>query len=444
VDEADDSPRAGSEHIGDPYYPGLGNGGYDALHYDLVLDVDLPSGEVDAVATIRARALHALSSFDLDLLGLEVTSARVDGAESSIRRQARELIVTPPTPISAGAEFVVRVAYRGRPGPAPDASMGAVGDGVGWQLFDTGVFVSSQCVGSAGWFPCNDHQRDKATFSITVTAPKPYVVAANGLPDPVEDHGERRTYTFRAKHAMAPYLVTVNIAEFDLIEEVGPNGLPILTYVPTDATERELAPFRKQAEIIEFFELVFGPYPFESAGAIVSYEFLGGALETQTRPIYSRGLGESVVAHEIAHQWFGDCVSADTWQDLWLNEGFATYAALLWQEYTHPEAAEKALGQLYRMLRNLEVGPPPDPGVTQLFGPRTYQRGAWVLHTLRLEVGDDVFFEILKTWVEDNWGGLGTTAEFLAHAESVAGQDLDALFDGVLFADVIPVDPRFE
>jgi len=233
--------------------------------------------------------------------------------------------------------------------------------------------------------------------------------------------------------------------EFDLILEEGPHGLPLRTYHPTDATEEELAAFAETPEMIEFFEERFGAYPFESYGAVIAYESIGGALETQTLPVYSRGVPSEVVAHELAHQWFGDCVSPAGWRDLWLNEGFAVYAEWLWfEEQSGPEAAEARALRTYDLLRRNEIGPPADPGLESLFSGRVYVRGAWVLHTLRQEVGDETFFEILRTWVETNHDGNATTEDFLALCNEVSGQDLSEMFQGVLFDPLIPAVPDYD
>ncbi len=441
---ANDEARPGADSIGDPYYPKLGAGGYDTERYDLALTVDMETGSIDAVATITARALHGLSSFNLDLYGLEVAGIEVNGKAAKFTRDGRELDVVPKKPIREGKEFDVRVAYSGVPTPAPDPSVG--GTGVGWMRKDSGIFVSSECIGAASWFPCNDHPRDPALFRFTVTVAKPYVVAANGLLVDEQDHGDTRTFVWEPKAPMAPYLATLGIADFDVVVEEGPGGIPLRTYFAKTLDARERAGFALQTEIVEFLELCFGPYPFASVGAIVADEDLGGALETQTIPVYGRGTyDDGTIAHELAHMWFGDAISANNWKDMWLNEGFASYGSFLWVEYAHgEEAADRDMRQRYRMLRRAKVGPPPDPGVAQVFSARVYERGCWVLHMLRDRVGDEAFFEILQTWVEAKSGKTAQTDEFLAHCEDVSGEDLDDFFAGVLFADVIPEDARFE
>jgi aminopeptidase N len=437
-------PLPGAEGIGDPYYPGLGNGGYDVQHYELTLDVDMDSGLLDGFCKLRAVAEQDLSRFNLDLYALDVDGVTVDGLAAEFDHEERELRITPAAAIRAGSEFTVGVAYGGVPEVAPDAGVPFVA-GVGWWRMKTGVYVVSECVGGASWMPCNDHPLDKATFGYTVSVRKPYVVAANGLLVEVKDHGDSRTYVWRARDPMATYLATVNIAEFELILEEGPHGMPLRTYHPTDVTEEELAAFERTPEMIEFFESRFGPYPFECFGAVISYESIGGALETQTLPVYSRGSSEGTVAHELAHQWFGDCVSPARWSDMWLNEGFATYAGWLWREHVGGAEAYAAQNlRTYDMLRRNEIGPPADPGVENLFSGRVYVRGAWVLHSLRREVGDEVFFQILRTWVESKHMGNGSTEDFLAHCDDVSGRDLAAMFQGVLFDPLVPVVPEYE
>jgi len=412
-------PVAGERGLGDVYYPDLGNGGYDVQHYDLALDVDMDSGWLDGVATITLLPKMTLSSFHLELHGLDVDAIEIDGAAASFERDGRELIITPAEPIVLGDLTDVVVRYSGVPEPAPDPAVPFV-PGVGWFRMPTGVYVLAECIGAASWFPCNDHPLDKATISYRITVPPPFVAAANGLlVEEIEGENER-TYVFRASDPMATYLATVCIAEFAVSVEETADGMPLRTYHPTDATPEELAPFERARDMLPFFEERFGPYPFECYGAIVSYESLGGALETQTIPVYSRGSDEGTVAHELAHQWFGNNVSPAQWRDLWLNEGFATYATFLWIEET--QGREAALGMLRAMYAGTRNAPPPaDPGMP-LFGPSVYGRGAIVVHLLREGVGDRPFFEILKTWNRDNHDGHGTTEDFVVLVKRIAGE----------------------
>ena len=143
--------------------------------------------------------------------------------------------------------------------------------------------------------------------------------------------------------------------------------------------------------------------------------------------------------HELAHQWFGDCVSPDLWRDIWLNEGFADYSEWLWVEHTAgKDAYERKARDTYHQLRQRKVGSPFDPGVQRVFSARVYTRGGMVLYGLRAEVGDELFFRTLKEWVVVHRNGNGSTKDFVAHASKVAGRDLTAFFDQWLYSPVTP------
>ena len=435
---AQDEPSAGSEGLGDSYFPTLGNGGYDVLHYDISMDVDMQAQSFQALAKLSMQATQALSAFNVELWKLEVSQVSVNGEAASFTRDGREMQITPKQPLALGSKFEVSVNYGGSPEPAEDASRPGR-QGPGWHFMPSGVFTMSECVGAANWFPCNDHPRDRASFTFRITVPKPFVVAANGLLASETDNGETRTYVWECEDEMATYLATVNIAEFEMEYEEGPNGLPIWNFFPKDYPAASKLAFARQGEIIEFFESIFGPYPFHSAGAIVSNEPLPGALETTTRPVYGRGMPEVVVAHEIAHQWFGDSVAVDDWSDLWLNEGFASYAEVLWSEnFEGFDRADAKLNQLHRLVYGRNVKSPVAPGVRSLFGLEVYQRGSWTLHCLRTELGDEDFFEILYQWTQKQKGKSVRTADFIAHCEAISGRKLDEFFETYLFSARTP------
>ena len=213
--------------------------------------------------------------------------------------------------------------------------------------------------------------------------------------------------------------------------------------VPTSPGTFAQGSFARQSEIISFLEESFGPYPFSTAGGIVDdVEGLGFALETQTRPVYARDFftdpisSDAVFVHEIAHQWYGDSLALARWQDIWLNEGFATYAEWLWSEREGLGTAQEVFDFWYELIPpddgfwSLTIG---DPGPDNLFDGAVYIRGAMTLQQLRVAVGDEDFFAILETWATDNAGENVTTPEFIALAESISGQQLDDLFNAWLF-----------
>jgi hypothetical protein len=439
------TPRPGSPGVGDEYYPGAGNGGYDVLHYDISLDVEMEKGAVEATVLLDATATHSLSSFNLDLVGLEVESVQVGEKQATFSRDGQELTITPSEPIEAGSRFSVSIEYSGIPGPTPDPAVQAIGlPGTGWYKTNSGIYVISECVGASGWLPCNDHPSDKATFTFRVTVPTGYVVAANGLLITESEEGASRTFVWKASDPMATYLATIDIAPFEVRIEEGPGGIPLRLYHPIGASKRELAAFDRTKEMLNFFSERFGPYPFEAFGGVVSYEMIGGALETQTIPVYSRYVGEQTVVHEVAHMWFGDCVGVEQWKDMWLNEGFAVYAEWMWRERDDgPAALGNAVKLTYRRVRRGGTGPPVSPGTRGLFGQSTYGRGPLVLHALRTKVGDETFFKILRAWVEENFNDTATTDDFVELCNRVHGEDLSPLFAAWLYGERVPEVPEY-
>jgi aminopeptidase N len=419
---------AGAPGIGDPYFPLAGNGGYEVDHYDLALNVRPNVDRVKAVATIGAKATQALSSFNLDFRGLRVTFASVNGQPASVVRRGGEMTVTPASPIAVGAAFTVVVAYHGRPHPI---------GGVGWMRTHDGTAAFSEPNGSPSWFPCNDHPSDKASYSFTVTVPRRYRAIANGLLDSARRHGGTSTFAWHEPQPMATYLATVTIGHFRIKPSVIA-GLPAWTAVAPGEGGRSRRSLRKLPRIISFFGSRFGAYPFSSAGSIVVPGKAETALETQTRPIYVGAPFPVVVAHETAHQWFGDAVSLAQWQDIWLNEGFATWSQWLWQT----RGRDSGLRQLFSFYRSPRQAfgvrgfwklPPGAPGPKKLFSLAVYYRGGMTLEALREKVGDPAFYSTLRDWVAQHRYGNGTTQQFIALAESEAGISLAHFFDLWLF-----------
>ena len=433
------APVDGATGAGDPYFPDLGNGGYDVDHYDLDLTWRPDEQRMDAEATVTATATETLRSLALDLVGNDVASVTVDGAPANAdRRGERDLVVTPARPVAAGAEFTTVVTYSG----SPRTIAGADPVDPGWTAGPDGeVHTVFEPHGAATLFPANDHPGDKASYTFRVTVPDDLDVVANGLlRDRVPGDGVT-TWVYEAPDPMATYLVQLAIADLEFVETTGPRGLPVRHAVDADVAEAvDVAnALARTAEMIDVFDDLFGPYPFVTYGALVVDEPLGFALETQTLSIFGTdtAASESVVAHELAHQWFGDAVSPATWQDIWLNEGFAVYAELLWAEHEGAGGPDQFADEVGDGDGELDL-PPADPGAEQLFAPTVYDRGALTLHVLRDAIGDDAFFTLLRTWVERYGGESASTADFENLAEEVSGQELTPLFDAWLRASRMP------
>jgi aminopeptidase N len=242
---------------------------------------------------------------------------------------------------------------------------------------------------------------------------------------------------------MAAYLATASIGKFR-ITTYRTAGLP--GYVAVDPREAAAAApaLAKLPAMIAFEQQAFGRYPFSSTGAIVMRAPQAGyALETQTRPLFDRAPDEATLAHELAHQWFGDSVSVERWKDIWLNEGFATYAEWLWSEHTGGPTAQQTFDKLYASPASDDLWsfPVADPGTgANIFGTPPYERGAMVLHEVRKAVGDTTFFRILRTWAAQHRYGHGTTAEFTSLATSLSGRNLTAVFATWLYTSGKPAE----
>ncbi len=444
-------PHAGSSGLGDSLYPEFGNGGYDVEHYTLDITVNnVSTSDLTAMTTIEAKTTQALSSFNLDFIGFEISGITVNEEAARFERNGQELTITPSTLFAENESFTVTIQYSGSPKKLVSQALPFQ---TGWVTFEGGSFVLSEPDGSASYYPVNDHPLDKASFTFRVTVPEPFEVAANGVLTETTDNGNTNTFLFEARDPMASYLATIDIAEFDVETMQSEDGIPIRNYFATDLSEEVRKPFARQGEMLAYFGGLFGPYPFEVYGSLVLNTEFGAALENQTLSIYGIDMidvkdvagTESVVAHELAHQWFGDSVSVADWSEIWLNEGFATYAQGLWIEHTDGrEALDEWVKSQYKdlLLYREYVTPPGNPSADDLFNGGVYIWGGLTLHALRLEVGDEVFFEILRTYHERYQGGNASTDDFIAIAEEVSGKDLREFFDNWLYSGKIPPIPE--
>jgi aminopeptidase N len=424
--------RPGAPGVGDAYFPLAGNGGYDVRHYGLNIRYTPATKAFSGVATISARSLAGLSRFNLDLRGFEVRSVTVDGRAASFSRDGQELTVTPRRELRRGSAFTVVVTYDGTTGQPTD-NTGAL---YGWVSYEDGSFVANEPEGASTWYPVNDHQTDKASYDFTITVPDGKTAVANGeLVGRRSDRGWT-TFTWRARDPMASYLSTASIGDYDLRFSRGPRGLPIIDAVDRDLPDTADDGLARTPAMISYFTDLFGPYPFSSFGAIIDDdEEAGYALETQTRPIYSGAPGESTVAHELAHQWYGNSVSPSLWRDIWLNEGFATYAEWLWEEHTGGLTAAAQFDALYARpdTASLWRYPVADPGAENLFVSSVYDKGAMTLQALRAKIGDRSFFALLKAWYVLNRNQDADTADFISLAEKVSRQKLRPFFQTWLY-----------
>jgi aminopeptidase N len=430
------APTVGAPGSGDPFFPLAGNGGYDVLHYQLRLDYRPATRVLRGRTTITATSTQDLTQFDLDLRGFTVSGVSVDGADATWWRSGQELVVVPAAGIAAGATFKVVARYAGRPSVITDPDKGIEG----WVPTPDGAFVVGEPQGSPGWYAVNDDPRDKATYDFAVTVPRGLTVMANGVLESREVAARSVTWRWRESSPMASYLATATVGRFDLTRS-SVDGVP--SYVAVDSQMGRLQVLRELPAIVRYYSSLFGGYPFDAVGAVVdNAPWVGYALETQTRPVFDSVPDEATLAHELAHQWFGDSVTLTQWPDIWLNEGFATWCEWMWSEHTGGRTVQQTFARVYATpadQRWLWKVPPAAPGTpVDLFGGAEYERGGLCLQALREKVGDTLFFSILRAWALDHRFGNVTTPQFIALAEQQSGMDLDAFFQAWLYTSGKP------
>jgi aminopeptidase N len=424
----------GSSGLGDPFFPHAGNGGYDVDHYSLAFTFRPHRNFINGQTVIDAHATQDLSRFNLDLRGFHVGEITVDGHAATFEHRGQELIITPASGIADGAPFQVTIPYKGRPKLVTDPDKSYEG----WATTEDGAFVVGEPQGSPGWYPANDYPADKATYDFTVRVPNGLTAVANGALVSKTVANKWTTFVWSEGVLMAPYLATVTTGKFKVTQSQTKSGIPVYNAVAPNLVKDSRKVLRKQNRIVDFFQDVYGDYPYEVVGAVIDEApKIGYALETQSKPVYAYRPEAAEVAHEIAHQWLGDDVTLRSWPDIWLNEGWATWSQWLWNEHIGRETAHHRFDDLYTTPANKDGfwnPPPADLGEAKnLFSTSTYLRGAMTLQALREEIGDRKFMKLARRWISDHHLGNASTADFVDLAEKVAHRKLDHLFDAWLF-----------
>lgn len=428
--------RVGSSGFGDDYFPLDGNGGLDVRRYVIDDTYRFGSGRLTGTTTLDIRAIEPLSRFNLDLL-LPVRSVTVQGVPATFSKPNKhEVQITPATPLAQGERFTVVVRFAGHPG-----GVSYLGES-NWLADEVEVVTMNQPHMAPWWFAANDHPADKALMDISITVPSHKGVIANGRRVGRTVDGRWATTRWKPAEPMATYLAFFAAGDWKVASgERG--GLPWRAVVSrhlTDAQQRaSMQLMRRTPDIIAALEQDLGDYPFSTSGGLTTALPVYFALENQTMPTYPvlGSSGHTIVVHEQAHQWFGDHVAVRRWSDIWLNEGAATFMEVRYDEQHGGPSAQKWLDDEYdareggERFWDLPLG---DPGPGHLFDTAVYQRGAMTFQALRNRIGESDFWALLRRWVDEQGGGNGSTAKFIALAEDVSGEDLDTFFDAWLQA----------
>lgn len=422
--------------LGDRMFPNLGNAGYDVVAYDIDLTLDDSLTALEGEVTIEAVATLPLRSFTVDLVGYTVSSVAVNDIDATFAREPRDTRITPADVIGEGDTFFVTIGYHGSPAAVTLTDFSFP---TGWQRGDDGsLFLFSEPDGASGVFPANDHPSDRADVTLTVRTPPPHVVISGGRAFPVRTEDGLDVYRFRLPDA-APYLLPLAIGSFAPVTT--DDG--VVTWMGNGAP---LPPgFDRQSEILEALQDDLGPYPFDGSGAVIADSDLPAALETQTLSTYtttSAAWGTIVIAHELAHQWFGNEISLAQWDDIWLNEGFATFMTWRWIEKDQGRVAYEAeVQRAWEAMSLPGVSPPDHPPGQELFNASVYQRGGLALVALREFVGDEEFFDFLRSYVAAFSGETVTTEGLLTFVLIVLGPDAEDLVTDWIRSEQIPESP---
>lgn len=407
---------------------------YDVKNYTLRFSFDIPQKLIFGKTEIDAECLSdTLRTIYINFTNdLKVNSVTLNGSPAEYEHTGDYIIIKTPV-MPARTAFVVGVDYQGSP-----RNQGF--DSFSFKEFDgePAIYTLSEPTYAPSWWPCKDLTTDKTEADIFITVPAQLTAVSNGILRSVEENDGERTFYWEVTYPITTYLVSLAIGKYDKWTETyssldGNISMPVEYYTYPSYTEKAKYDWRNTVDMIRFLSEKYGEYPFinEKYG-MAMFGWISGAMEHQTvssmgyRLVTGDGRFEDIVMHELAHQWFGDAVSPGTWKDIWLNEGFATYSELLWEEHTRGreayllKARKEDRGSFPTTVYNPEGF---------IFGRTVYSKGALVLHMLRGVVGDEAFFRIIRTYYEKYKYSTATTPDFVRICEEISGKDLGVFFD---------------
>ncbi|MFC3505281.1 M1 family metallopeptidase [Micromonospora krabiensis] len=428
-----------STPVVDPLYPQHGTDAVDVLHYGLDLSWSPTKRTLTGTATLHIRPVRDAAAVTLDFKPYALDGVTVDGAAAQGTVTAEKLVVD--TPVKAAVPVTLVVRYHGKPSTTGFPTKRGDAHPLGLTVdAEGGIWTMQEPFGAFTWYPANDHPSDEALYDIAVTVPKGWSGIASGTP--VGQQGN--TFRYRSTVPVASYLTTLAVGRYKKATATGPRGIPI-TYWYRSGDAKHLPVLKKTPQMLDWMERKFGPYPFDSAGAVLVDS--PSAMETQQLTTLGSGMAERGersfhlnTLHEYAHQWFGDAVTLTDWRDMWLNEGWALYVQKLYEQdrfgLTDAELvrASRELDGVYRK----QYGPPGDPKPAEFGATNVYTCGAAMLRQLHQALGDGRFFDLARGWVQENLHTQQTRASFTAYVNEKTGHDFTPLIDAWLDSPTTP------
>lgn len=423
----------------------------DVQHYEFGLTLNDEDNSIKGNATIEVQVLKNTGSIALDLIskkddgkGMTVTSITEKGQPLAFTHSNNILNVTFSSPAQAAEKKTLIITYEGIPADGLIITNN--------KYKHRGFFADNWPNRARNWLPCVDHPADKATVDFIVTAPSHYNVVANGImvrQDSLDGNTKRTHYKEDVELPMK--IMVIGVADFAVQLAGTVENIPVYSWVYPEDKEKGFYDYAQAVTILPFFIKNVGPYAYKKLANVQSKTIFGG-LENANTIFYSENSitgtrkNESLITHEIAHQWFGDMATETDWPHLWLSEGFATYMTILYFEnkYGKDTATKMLLEDREQTIAyaKKQLKPVVDTSVTnymQLLNTNSYQKGGWILHMLRQQVGDELFWKGIQQYYATYKGKNASTHDLEKVMETVSGKDLSVFFKQWLFTGGHPV-----
>ena len=424
---------------------------YDITYHKLEFNVDPAVYSIAGKITTTYTALANMNTLTFDLSNsLTVSSVKINNVNLAFTQNTNELIITLPATQLSGSQATVEVVYSGAP---PQNGFFAFTSTTHGPSNIPVIYTLSEPFGARDWWPCKQDLNDKInSIDVYITAPSQYISVSNGIePEAPVINGNLKTTHFRHNYPIPAYLICMAVTNYTIINQtagVGPNAYPIINYIYPESDNSSLRTQILQTPLLlNYFSSLLENYPFATEKYGHAQFGWGGGME-HTTVSFMVNFGRQLIAHEMAHQWFGDKITCGTWKDIWLNEGFATYfAALAVENFDGPAAfvTEKAnmIGSITSAANGaLYLTDAEALIVDRIFDYRlTYTKGAMVMHMLRFKLGDAVFFQGLRNYLADSNLAFkyAVTTDLKSHLEAVYGSSLTEFFNDWVYNQGYPI-----
>ncbi len=417
----------------------------DIINYSFSLSLSDSSNMISGETTISMNFTGGTGEMSFDLKntdvsgkGMTVDSVFFSRGRITWTHNENRIRIIPESVIEGGSSGIVRIVYHGIP---------ADGLIISNNKYGSRTFFSDNWPNrAANYLPCIDHPYDKATVDFIIRAPSHYETVANGyLVEESHLGGDTKLWHWKEEIPLATKVMSFGAAEFDRLLAGTSGTVPVWTYVFRENKTEGFHDYAAGVRPVTFFSQLIGPYSYEKLANVQSKTIFGGlenagCIFYSERSVNGKGRDENLMAHEIAHQWFGNSVTENDWYQIWLSEGFATYLTTVYGEnyYGKERLISDMQSARETVIKYYLKSPQPviDTTITnlmRLLSPNSYQKGAWVLHMLRREAGEEAFWSGMRLFYERFRNGNALTSDFEKVMEEACGKDLEGFFHQWLY-----------